>query len=1363
MLNQEDKPQTPSRLRGFIGYFRSPSRAYPLIIFSSYLLLIAYYFLYWVPQHRKELLDQDVRQLAAAGDQIRSKIESLTLIVQTQIDNAERRTSASAEELNRNVPTGFTFETGCPSPGATTNNAMFVVDNTTRGGEAELRWRWPPSKKPSPLKNPPLCARIPLEDLAKPFLDAIPAEHLDDVGVALGTGEVVYALGRMSARVGDVVPLLESSGIVRLTPPPLILQPEGKDNPKPDKPKANVAGGAEGGTSLWREKHEAATRVARNTTSVEAVLGGKKFTVLTQPIGIAVTGLGQDAANDALFRLILIGLIDNDRMRQSARALPPAALVNLTMGIALILIALWPLLKVWQMGPAEGFRSNELLYVTWSLTFSGLLLGSLILFNTRRRDFSTVDARLEAIGRKVDEHLQREVDYAIAAIHEFNRSARFETQASQQAINQAPGQEPDRAPVTTISGLLSEGDPKKTPSKNTRTDFGAVKTDYHPLLARIAHRWYPWLDQIFWVDHQGNQVIKWSVSDYPTQPTKVDKYPLFQNVLAGRTWKLIWPAQSSAQIGGASPEFVIDSMYSPNSGEYFVLVAQERGKGERLAMSAVVSPFISTTAPIMPPEYGFAVLDETGLVRFHSRPAKNLRENFPSETSLSVSIRATLQSHLERLLNADYQGRPHRMLLRPLKAFERTTWSLVVFHDLTLRESFYEVLLRDAVILDILYFVLIAIAIALVAWAWRARNKKDGQPHIPAAKPIHNQRLARILDTWRKLVKQLAGSPLVVFILDTWRKLVKLLAGTPTRTAFLVATVYVSLIVMFIFVVLYHEPLDVLWSVAILFPLIGIFFTWLVLRVGNLAWKLSLKRFQFALVAVATLAITLVSIVPATAFFRISFYHWRVAYIARGQTELAAALQQRADSVRARYRKLRTDPIYRTLQDDVTFLTRRLTQERLDRYEDEWSNAIEHVQTERAAGSKPCEDPVLAVVSPDYNVFPRPCDWKSTQVPGEISWKWRMPTGNRLALGPIKPSTIPWEQVFPIVSTLPPYTPLNGWAMFWVVIVIGALGWVIYELCFRRLGLGPPDLERLPQLDLIDPEDAVMKQNTIALVLPRFKSEERLQTFRRKGCQIHALDDLLSQGKEWRKRTGASGLVVLHGLVTAIEPETRERTYEILVELLHSHNHKLLVLSAVDPVYFLFEQYQDERASVASGKDLEEYSRWTALFSAFKRCCVDESQSMKAFDEEDWHFVWKTCAEREKLALWQLNNDGVVNRKNQFALHHLRERGLVTFNTKKQSFTLPAGLKDFLRSRLPKQQMKAITIHADSAWKSLRRTLLFTAMTFPIVLVVTWSYLWEGWIGQTIPILSAVAVTIPALFKLVQLFFFGKMTSDEDA
>ncbi|HEY6392702.1 MAG TPA: hypothetical protein VIX89_15590 [Bryobacteraceae bacterium] len=130
-MPQEDKRQTRSRLRGFIDYFRSPSRAYPIIIFSAYLLLITFYFAYWAPQHRNQLLDQDVRQLAAAGDQIRSKIESLTLILQTQIANAEQRSAAPIEESNRNVPTGFAFEKGCPSPGATTENNMLVVDSTT--------------------------------------------------------------------------------------------------------------------------------------------------------------------------------------------------------------------------------------------------------------------------------------------------------------------------------------------------------------------------------------------------------------------------------------------------------------------------------------------------------------------------------------------------------------------------------------------------------------------------------------------------------------------------------------------------------------------------------------------------------------------------------------------------------------------------------------------------------------------------------------------------------------------------------------------------------------------------------------------------------------------------------------------------------------------------------------------------------------------------------------------------------------------------------------------------------------------------------------------------------------------------------
>jgi hypothetical protein len=1276
-------------------HLRSPSRAYPIIIFTGYLLLIGYYYWFLVPRRRADLLNQSVSRLAAVSDQIRSKMESLTSIFQTEIDNRETRVFPENQEgldqLNVNVTPEFKFEK-CEAredlgEDSTATGDEITLEDTMRGGKVEAYWRW---RGLVGKEKKGLCGRAALEDLVTPFLENISNNYFSDLAVALRNGEVFYAQRRTAARLGNLQDLLESSGAVQPGNTPAVLSfldTRAKDSAKTGKNKEATE--AEGSLAqvLRKSRRDAIAEYSSNTTLQELTLAGKKYVLVLQPISVAT--VPRDQSDDQRYRLSIVGLVDANELQARARSLPFAQLANVSGAIVLLLILFWPLLKLWKMGPAERFRRREILFITWSLLGSSLLLTTLILYNAKRRDHNTDNDRLENLGQLVDAHLRQEVDAALAALHVLSSPGTVRSTETK---------------FSTLTKLLNDKE--------------------HPFPARIAHAWYPWLDQVFWASNTGIQSKKWTTQDHTTPPTNVGAFSWFQDVIRGRMWRLIYPPNSRLKTADGSPDFVMDSEYSPNTGDYHGVLLQPTQLEADLSVGAVVSPMISLAAPIAPPEYGFAIFDENGLVHFHTESGKNLRENLIQETDRQELIENSLSSGSERWFDAVYQGHPHRMYVRPLRAFENASWALAVFHDLSDRERFYQGVFEDAIILNAAYFLGIVVVTGLITWLLFSRHD-----------PSHTYRLS----------------------------------AEATPSLLVLSGIYALLIGGF--AVAYGGSREVLWTTTLVLPVLGVWITYGVLRYGHIQLRwIDAAYYRLSLMTSALVLLMLISVLPAMAFFRLAFYHGREPYVAAGQIRLAASLRKRIEQVQTYYRRVRTDQLAGMFEDDVAFLTRRLVNETLDRYDHMWSNLRDHrfvpvgARTRRMFGRcETWEDPVLCLFDRAYvSLFPRPRSAVSGHG-GSSPWNWDEPAPDRLRMtqqteggpdpaeeGVNQRASVgsQWRAFLPIVSELPTYDHPNHVAFVELAIMVTAFGVLLYFMLFVRLGLAGAPLPMLNIAAVYDPA-AFNTGNHLVLCIPRVPPQSLSAFVSSPKCQVHDFRDLLGTDGTAKTAITNAHTVVIHSLEDGIgNPTNHERTLQILEHLVHNQDHNIVIFSFLDPLYYLFESY----AIGVSAENLLSYSRWTAVFSSFTRWRAPDEQRMSRFVLEDWCLVWDGCTAREKLALWQLATDGLVNRQNRFALDHLSERGLVEFDAAKQTIGLRKELSRFVSSDLPTREVLSMReARMDTAWHGLKWTLFSTAMAMPVFLALTWSQFWEGGIGQAAAVISAGAVTFQGVSKVIQL------------
>jgi hypothetical protein len=193
---------------------------------------------------------------------------------------------------------------------------------------------------------------------------------------------------------------------------------------------------------------------------------------------------------------------------------------------------------------------------------------------------------------------------------------------------------------------------------------------------------YPYVNNAFWTDDDGHQVVKWSLSSYVTPMIDVSTLPIYTH-------------PKTTYLDSKPPAFYFESLLPPNKLEYLAGVtmttedcitnAPPSIRGDIRGGSAFLTAQpLSLIDPILPLGYGFALVDQTGLVLFHADKTKNQRENFRQESDWSRQLYAATFGHATPYsLPIKYLGTDYLARVIPIPGLSQSPWSLIVFRDLT--------------------------------------------------------------------------------------------------------------------------------------------------------------------------------------------------------------------------------------------------------------------------------------------------------------------------------------------------------------------------------------------------------------------------------------------------------------------------------------------------------------------------------------------------------------------------------------------------------------------------------------------------------------------------------------------------------
>ncbi len=200
------------------------------------------------------------------------------------------------------------------------------------------------------------------------------------------------------------------------------------------------------------------------------------------------------------------------------------------------------------------------------------------------------------------------------------------------------------------------------------------------------------------------------------------------------------------------------------------------------------------------------------------------------------------------------------------------------------------------------------------------------------------------------------------------------------------------------------------------------------------------------------------------------------------------------------------------------------------------------------------------------------------------------------------------------------------------------------------------------------------------------------------------------------------------------EPAYRARALALVEELVFRRQCTVWIASVRDPLDLLKDCDGDPTLE-------SEFERWSCLLESFRteRLRVDATRSDGHLHEA----VWLSCSRAEKLALWQLAAEGVVNPNNHAVIERLLDGGLVRRDS---SFALMNDrFRDFVLQAASPVDVSAWEHEGVRVpWGSIVTTLLTVAVGLGGLLLLTQEQLLDAWVAYV----PALAPTIPTVLKL---------------
>jgi hypothetical protein len=174
----------------------------------------------------------------------------------------------------------------------------------------------------------------------------------------------------------------------------------------------------------------------------------------------------------------------------------------------------------------------------------------------------------------------------------------------------------------------------------------------------------------------------------------------------------------------------------------------------------------------------------------------------------------------------------------------------------------------------------------------------------------------------------------------------------------------------------------------------------------------------------------------------------------------------------------------------------------------------------------------------------------------------------------------------------------------------------------------------------------------------------------------------------------------------------------------------------------IFEDYISYNGFLAQGEVTENETKLPE--EQLKKC-------RKMHPELCFFNIWKNLTNYEKIVLYDLADDGLLNRNNRKIINQLTEKKLIVFNSYPGLFS--SGFRDFIYQHITKNEIKTIEekLEIKGSWKNAKYLILMILIPLAIFIFISQGMTIEKSFG----IFAGIVGAITALMKLFESSVFS--------
>jgi hypothetical protein len=1022
----------------------------------------------------------------------------------------------------------------------------------------------------------------------------------EDVLIADADGVVLYQQSKGGVQISDLNDLVrlrpDGSAVVAPTDKP---EAPGGAPPRSDGDKVQKQATApEGDTRLAISKSSGPfSQISGSGNIVNLQLTDASVRLYLQPSPLAIQ------KNSRPSRLVFCGLRSAKHVQADTLSLSSTLVIWGALVLALVFALGWPLLKVFYVSPKERLQLGQLLTLILT-SLVGTVLLTLATLNSSYRTWqdSVSKVDLPKIAGSMKDQIRHEMQLAL---EELNR-------------------------LSTHQDLL----PSHTPNPKGEKDFWQVAQYFennsapYRKTANNPNPPYSYFRYAVLIDVDGWQRAKFT-AEWPTPRVNSRKETYFQEARLSNFDTFPQPAPRCSTLG--NPQcFRLDLSTSPNTGEFLPVLSapysdaqpsppssQHSGSPKLnyqapLQEKLLVMKFESLVDPVLPPGFGFAVVDRAGKVQFHSNSQRNLLEDFLQETQFNPELLSLLQQGGSDFFRARYLGRAQVLYVTPLELFQHPPLSLIVFRDDDRATAGNKAVVVVYCLLA-LFYVLFLWGTVTVYFYWR----KADYP------------LQGIWPTLRRQESYIRVGLTDLILLAAF------LSRDDSPDASYTAYFALALgLLSFLFPLAELAERHIFWKGSIRFFVLvylgamlyfsytlgSQFFHILFIALALLIWSskfssamYTLRRFPvrwkilnltYTFVAISLLLSVVVG--PCIGFFSFAFETVERRALQVDQIELAGQISERQNRIHRYYNRIHAPGLEDQRQADL-----------IDRYDLAFFNCIatrEDVPTDGKALKDSSLEEKLGDVAEMFQsqTYSGLLELERTEEPRQFEWS----VSTRHASG--RCAELPTPQIvlhekFPqsdtLVASAIPLWPgfIGGGRALLVLSILFLILW-IYMVTVRVFLI---DWEDAPNLEIIKAFKD-LRGSTIIIGHPKSgKSSSAAELV--SGVPIDFAE--LVATEKWEVILPADSLIILDHFECGIDdPGLNLKKLEFLERLVRVQHRKVILLSTVDPMFYLVSGFPEVLSSNPDdwSSSVQILDRWASILSDFHKASF-EDKSIREF------------------------------------------------------------------------------------------------------------------------------------------------------